>query len=118
MNSIFLLEPTRSKFGIWSFDDPSRSLIGEPFVGQTNTLIDRMAEDAGYELTAGVQIPLMFSPDKYPEWQTELHLLVTSPTGSTYYSPEYHLDPWLCPAFFKYFPKAPERFYASVIKKS
>jgi len=118
MNSIFLLEPTRSKFGIWAFDDPSRGLVGEPFVGETNTLIDQMAIESGYEIIEGVQIPLAFSLEEYPGWQTELQLLVTSPTGSTYYSPEYHLDPWLCPAFFKYFPKAPERFYASVIKKS
>jgi hypothetical protein len=117
MNSIFLLEPKRSKYGIWSFDDESRGLTNEPFVGETNDLIDAMARESGYEIIEGLRIPLMFALSKYPGSQTELALLDTSPFGSTYHSIEYDLEPWLCPAFFKYFPEAPKQFFASVYPK-
>jgi hypothetical protein len=87
-----MLEPIRTRHGFWVFDDITRGLIGEPFVGDTNILIDLMSRDAGWNLTDDIlQIPLLFSLNPFPGFRTTLELLETSPMGSTYHSPEYKL---------------------------
>ncbi|MGH8020425.1 MAG: hypothetical protein ACREIA_19505, partial [Opitutaceae bacterium] len=40
------------------------------------------------------------------EWRREEY------EGSWYFSPTYGIEGWLCPALFKYFDKAPAKFYA------
>lgn len=117
MNSVFILYPKRSSFGIWSFDDDVRGLIGEPFVGETNTLIDSMAEESGYDLDDNVQVALLFSNEQFPKYQCSLYLHETSPGGSTYIDTARLLEPWLCPAMFKYFPEAPKWLFGAVAKK-
>ena len=115
MNSLFLLEPTRNRFGIWSFNDESTDLMNEPFVGETNDLIDAMVLESGYKLESAANgIALIFSANHFPGAQCELTLTETSPNGSTYRCPKFKLNPWLCPALFKYFPKAPQKLYAMV----
>lgn len=113
MNSIFILYPERTSFGIWVFDDESTGLVREPFVGETNTLIDNMVGDIKAE---GSPIALLFSASSFPNYQVKLELSNTSPSGTTYYSPKYKIFPWLCPAMFKYFPTAPEEMFACVVK--
>src|SRR5216684_394509 len=39
------------------------------------------------------------------EWQREEY------GGNWYFSPEYEMEGWLCPALFKYFDKAPKEIY-------
>jgi hypothetical protein len=116
-NSIFVLYPKRSSFGIWSFDDPTKNLVSEPFVGVTNLVIDRMAEESGYDLKDDPQIAIFFSATEFPDSQCSLVLQSTSPSGSTYREDKSGLLPWLCPAFFKYFPEAPISLYGFVKKK-
>jgi hypothetical protein len=116
-NSIFVLYPKRSSFGIWSFDDSTKNLVSEPFVGVTNLVIDRMAEESGYDLKDNPQIAIFFSATEFPDSQCSLVLQRTSPSGSTYREDKSGLLPWLCPAFFKYFPEAPISLYSSVKKK-
>ena len=113
-NSIFVLYPKRSSFGIWSFDDPTKSLVSEPFVGVTNLVIDRMAQESGYDLKDNPQIAIFFSATEFPDSQCSLLLQSTSPSGSTYKDDKSDLLPWLCPAFFKYFPEAPISLYGHV----
>lgn len=113
-NSIFVLYPKRSSFGIWSFDDPTKSLVSEPFVGVTNLVIDRMAQESGYDLKDNPQIAIFFSATEFPDSQCSLVLQSTSPSGSTYKDDKSDLLPWLCPAFFKYFPEAPIFLYGHV----
>lgn len=115
MNSIFVLFPVRN-FGIWSFDDNQRGLVSEPFVGQTNDLIDQMAEESGHNVVDGLQIALLFSHIEFPDHQCNLSLEETSPYGTTYDDADRDLLPWLCPAFFKYFPQAPPKLYGAVKK--
>lgn len=114
-NSIFVLYPTRNH-GIWSFDDEVRGLKGEPFVGETNDLIDEMAQEVGHEIKNGLTIALLFSHITFPDAQCHLRLEETSPHGTTYCDGDRDLLPWLCPAFFKYFPHAPEFLYGAVKK--
>jgi hypothetical protein len=54
---------------------------------------------------------LLFSATAFPgsevklEWKREEH------GGNWYYSPEFKMEGWLCPALFKYFEKAPKEIY-------
>jgi hypothetical protein len=34
--------------------------------------------------------------------------------GNWYFSPQFQLEGWLCPALFKYFEAAPQKIYAQV----
>ena len=67
MNSLFEIYPYRNKQGTWKFDDEATGLIAEPFVGETNTLIDKMVEDAGMtisEASKGVKY-FPVAPEKF-----------------------------------------------------
>lgn len=115
MNSIFILTPTRNRFGIWAFDDATTGLVQEPFVGDTNILIDNMVLEAGYSLEeASKGIALLFSPDPFQGHQSEIYLIETTPHGSTYVNDKWDIEPWLCPALYKYFPQAPKRLFSQV----
>tara|TARA_R110002110_G_scaffold184875_1_gene391757 strand:+ start:1347 stop:1709 length:363 start_codon:yes stop_codon:yes gene_type:complete len=115
MNSLFEIYPYRNKQGTWKFDDEATGLIAEPFVGETNTLIDKMVEDAGMTISeASKGVKVMFGYTPFPDYQVELLRKETEPYGSTYTDAKFSLTPWLCPAFFKYFPVAPEKFYVRV----
>ncbi len=106
MNNVFILQPYKIHGQVWVFDDPSRGLKQEPFVGETNTIIDEMINRAGMNLKKAEKGFLMFfSPTPVPEGQIELSLMETSPYGSI-------LQGWLCPALFKYFPAAPDKLFA------
>ena len=112
MNAVYTVYPTRNKFGIWAFDDIDRGLKQEPLVGNVNLIVDAMAKDSGFSLEE--QIPLMFSPFPMQNFQVELDMLETSEGGTFYYSSQYDLTIWLCPALFKYLPKAPDKLYGKV----
>lgn len=118
MNSIFYLEPRRTRSGIWVFDDPSRGLIGEPFVGETNLVIDEMAVLSDVNISIpDISIALLFSNLPFMGHQCELRLIKSDESGSTYYWEDedgYDRTPWLCPAMFKYFPTAPKTLYGAV----
>ncbi len=114
-NSIFILQPTRNRYGIWAFDDINTGLVQEPFVGDTNILIDNMVLEAGYTLEeASKGIALLFSPDPFQGHQSEIYLIETTPYGSTYGNDKWDIEPWLCPALYKYFPQAPQRLFSQV----
>jgi len=34
--------------------------------------------------------------------------------GNWYYNEQHHMEGWLCPALFKFFPRAPQHIYARV----
>ncbi len=115
MNSIFILQPTRNRYGIWAFDDANTGLVQEPFVGDTNVLIDNMVLEAGYKLESAANgIALLFSPEPFQGYQSEIYLIETTPHGSTYVNDKWDIEPWLCPALYKYFPEAPKRLFSQV----
>ena len=59
-------------------------------------------------------VALLFSPDPFPDYQCDLTLTETALSGSTYRDDKNGLNPWLCPALFKYFPTAPAKLYGKV----
>lgn len=116
-NAVFTLNPYRSKFGVWAFDDDRVGLKGEPFVGETNTLIDSMVLESGQDIqVASSGICLMFSAFPFPGHQCSLVAIEKTPWGTTYVAEKQGLLPWLCPALFKYFPEAPDHLYGMVVK--
>lgn len=110
MNSILVIHPYKHH-GMWVFDDPSVGLVKEPFVAGADTIIDRMVE-AIPNAAAGVTI--VFSSQPFPGYQHEFDWRREEHGGNWYFSPEYGMEGWLCPALFKYFERAPERIFAQV----
>jgi hypothetical protein len=120
VNSILVIHPYQVG-GVWVFDDPAVGLRQEPFVAGADVILDRMVEGIP-DAARGVTI--FFSDGPFPGSQHEFHWRREGAPpegwsgGNWYYSPEYDLEGWLCPALFKYFDQAPRRLYARVKPKS
>lgn len=105
-NTVNILYPTRSKWGVWSFDDDDLGIVGEPFVGSINTMIDMFAQ--GKE-----QAVVYISHSPIPESSLSLTQRLELGTGM------YQLDGteivgWLCPCTLNYFEDYPEKIYARI----
>ena len=114
MNSLLVIHPYKQQ-GVWVFDDPRVGLVQEPFVAGADVIIDRMVEGIP-DAECGVTI--LFSAGPFPGCQHEFEWRREEYGGNWYYSPEYNLEGWLCPALFHYFDQAPERLYAQVKPKT
>src|SRR2546429_4044052 len=95
-NSITIVIPYKYE-GQWVFDDPAVELVREPFVAGIDTMIDRMVAtipdaDKGFRL--------YFSPTPFPDWTHKLEWRRPGDagTGNWYWSPEFQMEGWLCPA--------------------
>lgn len=106
-NALLVIEPYRVGNG-WAFDEPRLGLRGEPFVLGIPEMIDRLV----------VQIPgsdksvrLIFSQRRFPGAQLELDRRGEQDGGNWYHSGDYQSDGWLCPALFRFFPRAPQHIY-------
>ena len=76
MNALGVIAPYKYE-GMWVFDDPATGLVREPFVLGIDTMIDRLV----------ASIP-------------------NAKAGFRYYSRQFDIEGWLCPALFKYFDQA------------
>ena len=96
---------------MWVFDDARVGLVKEPFVAGADVLLSRMTAaipDAAEGVTA------LFSGQPFPGYQYELVRRCEEYGGHWYFSEEFELEGWLCPALFHYFEIAPERLYVQV----
>src|SRR6266550_2249033 len=98
MNSLFVIAPYKYE-GIWVFDDPAVGLSKEPFIAGIDTMIDKVV--------AGIP-----NADNKLEWRRG------ESGGNWYYSDQFKMEGWLCPALLKYFPSAPQEIYVKVKPKS
>ena len=114
MNALLVIHPYKYH-GTWVFDDPNVGLVQEPFVAGADVILDRMVEGI---LNAESGVTIFFSASPFPGSQHEFHWRREESGGNWYYSPQYELEGWLCPALFKYFDKAPQRLYAQVKPKA
>lgn len=110
MNALLVIHPYKEQ-GTWMFDDPRAGLVREPFVAGADVILDRMVAGIA-DAEAGVTI--VFSAAAFPGYQHEFEWRREDYGGNWYYSPEYELEGWLCPALFKYFETAPSRLYVQV----
>jgi hypothetical protein len=111
MNSLNVIRPYRYS-ALWVFDDPDKGLLREPFVAGTDILIDRATEHIP---NADDGFTLIFSAQPFPGHQYRLeHRRRAVDSGAWYYSPEFELEGWLCPALFHYFEEAPDEIFIKV----
>ncbi len=74
------------------------------------------------KLVAGIpgsekSVRLIFSQRPFPGAQLQLDRRREQDGGNWYYCKEYDLEGWLCPALFKYFPRAPLHIYVKAEPK-
>ena len=113
VNAITLIIPYRYD-GMWVFDDPRVGLDKEPFVSGADTMIDVMVR----EIPGAQQgFRLLFSATLFPGYKVRLEWKREEYGGNWYYSPEFQMEGWLCPALFKYFEKAPREIYVKAEPK-
>ena len=110
MNSIRAIHPYRH-LGIWVFDDESVGLVQEPFVSGADDIIDRMSAAIP---DADKGVTMLFSQQPFPGWKHVLDRRREEMNGTWYWSEEFGMEGWLCPALFKYFAAAPEKLYVQV----
>ena len=113
VNTINVIAPYRY-LGMWVFDDPRVGLVQEPFVCGADVLIDRAVADIP-DAQAGFL--LLFSASPFPGHQLRLEWRRLDVDGNWYYSPEFRLEGWLCPALLRYFEQAPKEIYVQVKPK-
>jgi uncharacterized protein DUF6717 len=107
-NALLVIEPYRSTAGGWAFDEPRLGLKREPFVLGIPEMIDKMV--------AGIpgsqkSVRLIFSQQPFPGSSSRLDRIREENGGNWYRSEEYRMEGWLCPALFKFFPRAPRHIY-------
>ncbi len=114
MNTINLIAPYRFQ-GMWVFDDPRVGLDKEPFVAGADTMMDRLV--AGIS-DAESGFHLLFSASAFPGYAAKLEWRREEYGGNWYFSPDFKMEGWLCPALFKYFEKAPKEIYVKAEPKA
>lgn len=106
-NALLVIEPYRSG-SIWRFDEPLLHLKGEPFVQGIPEMIDKMVEGVPGSDRA---VRLTFSQRPFPGWKYRLDRRQEQDGGNWYYNETWNMEGWLCPALFKFFPRAPQHIY-------
>jgi hypothetical protein len=114
VNSLFVIAPYKYQ-GMWVFDDPAVGLTKEPFIAGIDTMIDRITADLP---NAEGGFRAVFSARPFPGAQHKLEWKRGESGGNWYYSDDYKMEGWLCPALFKYFPDAPREIYIRVEPKT
>lgn len=109
-NSIHVIWPYNIE-GIWAFDDETRNLVREPFVGAINSMIDTLVTNVP---DAKVGFRLLFSADLIPGYDLKLVWRRREGRGDWYYCEKLKTEGWLCPALLKYFSAAPKELYVKV----
>jgi hypothetical protein len=107
MNSLMVIAPYKYN-GMWVFDDPVVGLTREPFVAGIDTMIDKLVADIP---DAQKGFRAVFSAGPFPGHEVKLEWRRGDSGGNWYYSDQYKMEGWLCPALFKYFPTAPREIY-------
>ena len=106
-NALLVIRPYRSG-GTWRFDEPALRIRGEPFVAGIPEMIDKMVADIP---GAENGFRLIFSQHPFPGADFRVDLRRGESGGNWYYREQYQMEGWLCPALFKFFPRAPRHIY-------
>src|SRR5438046_10545153 len=114
MNSLFVIVPYKYE-GMWVFDDPAVGLSKEPFIAGIDTMIDKVVAsipdaDKGFRA--------IFSAAQFPGADFKLKWCRGESGGNWYYSDQFNMEGWLCPALLKYFLRAPREIYVKVEPKT
>jgi len=113
MNAITVFHPYKHE-GMCVFDDPEVGLRREPFVSGIDTMIDKLVADIP---NAASGFNLLFSPTPFPGHTVKLEWRRAESGWNWYYSEQFKMEGWLCPALFKYFDEAPPELFAKAESK-
>jgi hypothetical protein len=113
MNSLSTIFPYKYQ-GFWVFDDDTVGLVREPFVSGADVIIDRLTAKIA-DATTGFR--LLFSASPFPGFTARLDWKREDLGGNWYYSREFDMEGWLCPALLRYFVVAPKSIYIKVEPK-
>jgi hypothetical protein len=114
VNTINVIAPYKY-LGTWVFDDARVGLVQEPFVSGADVLIDRAVANIP---DASSGFLLLFSASPFPGHALRLEWRRADSDGNWYYSPEFNLEGWLCPALLRYFERAPRSIYVQVTPRA
>jgi hypothetical protein len=114
MNAINVISPYKH-LGMWVFDDARVGLVQEPFIAGADTMLD----------VATANIPdaergftLIFSASPFPGHQFRLDWRRSEHEGNYYYSADFDVEGWLCPALLLYFGDTPKSLYVQAKPRS
>jgi hypothetical protein len=106
--------------GQWMFDDESRGLKRELFVGGADDILDTITANIP---KADKGFNLRFADHAFPGAEICFYWkgvgqfkLLDGPeyeAGDVYFSPHLNMEGWLCPALMLYFPQAPRQLFVS-----
>ena len=114
MNVLLVIAPYKYQ-GTWVFDDPEVGLLREPFIAGIDTMIDKAVADIP---NAEKGFRAIFSAWPFPGADLKLQWRRAESGGNWYYSEQFKMEGWLCPALLKYFPTAPREIYVKIEPKS
>jgi hypothetical protein len=102
--------------GIWIFDDASKNIEKEPFVGGTSEIIDYILKERKIWNGAHRGIEMVFSDHKESDDMVQFQKIEDLPDNWAKY--EYNgVEGLLCPVTLRYFGSFPEKIYVNFIKK-
>ena len=114
MNALLVIAPYKYQ-GTWVFDDPAVGLSREPFIAGIDTMIDKAVADIP---NAEKGFRAIFSEAPFPGANWKLDWRREESGGNWYYSDQFKMEGWLCPALLKYFPTAPREIYVKIEPKN
>ena|SRR5947209_10780015 len=114
MNALMVIAPYKH-YGAWVFDDPATGLVREPFIAGIDTMIDKAVAKIP---NAEQGFRAIFSARQFPGADFKLEWRRAESGGNWYYSDQFKMEGWLCPALLKYFPSPPSEIYVKVEPKS
>src|SRR2546421_10443061 len=94
MNALVVIAPYKYQ-GAWVFDDPAVGLSREPFIAGIDTMIDKAV--AGIP-NAEKGFRAIFSSSPFPGANLKLEWRRPESEGNWYYSDQFKMEGWLCPA--------------------
>jgi len=115
MNAIMALYPYKYE-GLWVFDDKNTELVQEPFISGADTIIDKALELKGIS-NGDHGFRLLFSSSPFPGYDLKFTWVREGDGGNWYYSEDFKMEGWLCPALLKYFDSPPQEIYARFEEK-
>jgi len=110
MNALLVIVPYKYQ-GTWVFDDAKVGLFREPFIAGIDTMIDKAVADIP---SAEKGFRAVFSAAVFPGANLKLEWRREESGGHWYYSDQFRMEGWLCPALLKYFATAPPEIYVKV----
>lgn len=110
MNALMVITPYKYQ-GTWVFDDPAVDLSHEPFIAGIDTMIDKAVSRIP---NAEKGFRAIFSARDFPGSDFKLEWRREESGGNWYYSDQFQMEGWLCPALLKYFQNAPREIYVKV----